>query len=305
MRVVIAGGSGFLGSSLVRSLRTDGHEVTVLTRRPPASAGQVSWDPRNPSGDWTSALAGAGAVVNLAGHSIASGRWTSARKSAILNSRLQATHGLVAAFLMDGSPPPPVFVSASAVGYYGPCGDEEVTEDSPTGSDFLAHVCHDWEQAALAARDVTRVVLLRGGLVLDRQGGALPLMALPFRLFAGGPVGSGRQYVPWIHLADWTALARWSIDTAVVSGPLNATAPAPITNREFGEELGRALRRPSALPAPAFALRMVLGEMADVLLTGQRALPARAKAEGFTFRHPELGAALRAIYEGGRTRTVP
>ena len=260
----------------------------------------MSWDPGDPGGSWTSSLAGAGAVVNLAGQSIAGGRWTRARKAAILSSRLQATRGLVTAFLDGARPPPSVFVSASAVGYYGPCGDEEVTEDSPAGSDFLARVCRDWEQAALAAREVTRVVVLRGGLVLDRRGGALPLMALPFRLFAGGPVGSGRQYVPWVHLTDWTAMARWAIDETTVSGPLNVTAPAPVTNREFGEELGRVLRRPPALPAPAFALRVVLGEMADaLLLSGQRARPARAEAQGFRFRYSELGAALRVIYQEG------
>jgi len=274
----------------------DGHDVCVLTRSRTAAVGQVWWNPVDLSRDWTATVSLADAVINLAGCSIAGGRWTESRKKSILNSRLQATHGLVAAILSSRQPPR-VLVSASAVGYYGPCGDNDVTEASPAGHDFLARVCQSWEAAALAASGVTRVVLLRTGLVLDRGAGALPRLALPFRFFVGGPAGSGQQYVPWIHRADFTALVRWAIESRDVSGPLNATAPKPTTNREFAMELGRVLRRPSLLRAPGFALRMLLGEMADALiLGGQRAPPARAEAAGFRFQYPRLGPALEALY---------
>jgi uncharacterized protein len=300
MRVVVAGGTGFLGGALVRRLRTDGHDVIVLTRRP-SGDGQLAWSPGTPPGGqpWARAIDGAGAVVNLAGESIASGRWTSARKRAIRESRVTATHGLVAAIL-SAAQPPPVLLSSSAVGIYGSRGEETLTEQSPIGAGFLAEVGRAWEQEALAAAAVTRVVLLRTGLVLGKGGGALPQLALPFRLGVGGPVGSGEQYLSWIHLDDWVSLARWALDTAAVSGPLNATAPGPVTNAEFARVLGRVLRRPAWLPAPAFALRLALGEMADALiLEGQRVLPARARELGFTFEHPTIDGALRAIYGPG------
>jgi uncharacterized protein len=300
MRVVVTGGTGFLGGALVRRLRADGHEVIVLTRRP-SGDGQLAWSPGTPPGGqpWARAIDGAGAVVNLAGESIASGRWTSARKRAIRESRVTATHGLVAAIL-SAAQPPPVLLSSSAVGIYGSRGEETLTEQSPIGAGFLAEVGRAWEQEALAAAAVTRVVLLRTGLVLGKGGGALPQLALPFRLGVGGPVGSGEQYLSWIHLDDWVSLARWALDTAAVSGPLNATAPGPVTNAEFARVLGRVLRRPAWLPAPAFALRLALGEMADALiLEGQRVLPARARELGFTFEHPTIDGALRAIYGPG------
>jgi uncharacterized protein (TIGR01777 family) len=189
-------------------------------------------------------------------------------------------------------------VNGSAVGYYGPCGDEVVTEAVPAGNDFLAHVCAVWEteaQAAASAR--TRVVRLRTGLVLEKDGGALPQMLPPFWFGAGGPVGSGRQYWPWIHRADWVALVLWIINTPAVSGAVNATAPNPVTNAEFARSLGRALHRPAFMPAPAFALRLLLGEMADgLLLAGQRAVPRSAEQGGFTFRYRQVDDALTAIF---------
>ena len=259
----------------------------------------VQWTPDGGTGAWTSALEGADAVINLAGESIGAGRWSAARKQRIEDSRVQATRSLVEA-IAASSAPPPVFISGSAVGYYGPCGDEVVTEESPAGADFLAHVCATWEaEAARAASSSVRVVRLRTGLVLDRRGGALPRMLLPFKLGAGGPLGSGRQYWPWIHIDDWVNLVRWAIVTPALSGPVNVTSPNPVTNAEFARSLGRAMHRPAFLPTPGFALRLMLGEMADgLLLSGQRAVPAKALDAGFAFRYPQLDDALASLFAG-------
>jgi uncharacterized protein (TIGR01777 family) len=240
---------------------------------------------------------GAGAVVNLAGESIAGKRWSAEQKQRILDSRVRATRSLVAA-IRDAARPPQVFVSGSAVGYYGPLGDEIVAEDAGPGSDFLAKVCIEWEREAAPAGDRTRLVCVRTGLVLEKDGGALPEMLPPFKFFVGGPVGTGRQYWPWIHRDDWLGLVRWSIATPAVTGALNATAPNPVTNAEFAHALGRALHRPAFMPAPAFALRMMLGEMADgLLLSGQRAVPAKATQTGFTFKYSRVDDALGAIFD--------
>jgi uncharacterized protein (TIGR01777 family) len=295
MQIVVAGGTGFLGRPLVRRLEVEGHTVRVLSRRPRAP-GEIAWTPDGSAGPWAAAIDGADAVINLAGESIAGGRWTAARKARIRDSRIRATRSLVTAIEQSGRRPP-VLVSASGVGYYGAHGDEVITEASAPGDDLLASVCRDWETEALRAAATSRVVLLRTGLVLEKDGGALPPMALPFKLFAGGPVGSGRQYNSWIHRDDWIGLVAWALRTPGVSGPLNMTAPNPVTNREFARALGRVLGRPSFMPAPAFAMRIVLGEMADaLLLTGQRVLPAKATSLGYTFAHTDLDAALRAIY---------
>lgn len=295
MHVVVAGGTGFRGRPLVERLERDGHEVRVLSRRPSA-AREIGWTPDGAAGPWAAVLDEADAVVNLAGESIAGGRWTDARKARIRESRVWATRSLVTA-IQQARRRPAVLLSGSATGYYGPRGDEPLTEASPPGEDFLANVCRDWETEAVRAAGTTRVVLLRTGIALERDGGALPQMALPFRMFGGGPVGSGRQYYSWIHRDDWLEMVAWALRTNGVSGPLNLTAPNPVPNRDFARALGRALHRPSLLPAPAFALRLALGEMADaLLLTGQRVLPARAHAAGFTFRYPTLEAALGAIY---------
>jgi uncharacterized protein (TIGR01777 family) len=295
MSIVIAGGTGLLGTALVGALRRDGHSVLVLTRHP-ARPDEIGWRPADGDGPWTAAVADAAAVINLAGTSIAGGRWTSARKTAIRDSRMHATAALVRA-ITNASRPPPVFISSSAVGFYGARGDDPATEATGPGSDFLAEVCRDWEAVASQASPVSRVVRLRSGVVLARTGGALPQLALPFKLFAGGPAGSGRQFVSWIHVDDWVALVKWALATPAVAGPLNATAPAPVTNEEFSRTLGRILRRPSWLNAPAFALRLALGEMADALiLGGQRVMPEIAQKHGFVFRHPLLEGALRDIY---------
>jgi uncharacterized protein (TIGR01777 family) len=300
MTIVIAGGSGLLGTALAGALTRDGNAVTILTRGSGSEAAgvrRVSWAPDGKTGSWADSLAGADAVVNLAGESIAAGRWSAARKQRIEASRLLATRSLVAAIAAQ-NPRPRVFVSASAVGYYGPCGDEIVTEATPPGRDFLAGLCVRWEAEAERAAELgVRVLEPRTGLVLARGGGALPKMLLPFRLGAGGPLASGHQYWPWIHVDDWVRLVSWSIGAPAVSGPINATAPSPVTNAEFSKSLGRALHRPAVLPAPAFALRLILGEMADaLLLSGQRAIPAKAEAAGFVFRFTTLGDALGDIF---------
>jgi uncharacterized protein (TIGR01777 family) len=296
MRIVVAGGTGFLGHALVERLRRD-HDVIVLTRRP-RTADQIGWTATETGGAWTAAVQAADAVINLAGEPIAAGRWTAARKAAIRRSRIAATTAIVGAMRSGGRAH--TLVNASAVGVYGDRGDEPLTESSPPGDDFLARVCQDWEAAAEPAADTARVVLLRTGLVLDAGGGALPRLALSFRLFAGGRMGSGRQYWSWIHRDDWVEMVCWALSNATVSGALNVTAPEPVTNAAFARELGRTLRRPTLLPAPALALRLVLGEMADaMILGGQRVLPAKGQALGFTFRYPTLTGALAAIYASG------
>jgi uncharacterized protein (TIGR01777 family) len=293
MRVLIGGGSGFLGRALTGALRADGHRVQSLTRRPKAPD-DIEWSAKAHGAPWTRALAGADAVINLAGESIASGRWTAARKTAIRDSRLRATAALVEA--IDSSGTPLVFLSGSAVGYYGLCGDEVLTEASPSGADFLALVCRDWEQAALQSTSASRIVLLRTGLVLAADGGALPQMALPFRFGAGGRLGSGQQFMSWIHLDDWIGLV-WTALTSGMTGPLNLTAPQPLRNADFARALGRAMHRPALMPTPGLVLRFALGEMADALLLGgQRVVPAKALDSGYAFRYPTADAALQHIY---------
>ncbi len=301
MKIVIAGGSGFLGRPLADSLAAQGHAVVVLTRAAsatrPSGIRAVPWTPNGEAGAFAREIDGADAVVNLAGESIAGARWTDEHKRRILDSRVKATRSLTEA-IARAAAPPAVLISGSAVGYYGPCGSEIVTEESPAGSDFLARVCVHWEaEANRAASDRTRVVCVRSGLVLERDGGALPQMLTPFKLFVGGRVGSGEQYWPWIHREDWIALVRWAIGKPTVSGPLNATAPNPVTNAAFAAALGSVMHRPALLPAPTFALRLMLGEMADtLLLAGQRAVPSKAQQQWFTFRHEEIGGALQSLF---------
>lgn len=301
MRIVIAGGTGFLGSALAASLGNDQHDIVILTRRPGGSRAAgiqfEPWTPDGSTGKWAGVIDGAGVVVNLAGESIAAKRWTEAQKKRILDSRVNATRSLVAA-IAAAAQPPQVFVSGSAVGYYGPRGGEPITEATPAGSDFLADVCVHWEaEAHHAASSRTRVACIRTGLVLAKEGGALPEMLPPFRFLAGGPVGSGHQYWPWIHRNDWVGIVRHVIDQPRIIGAINATGPNPVTNAEFARALGRAMRRPSFMPAPSFALKLLLGEMADaLLLSGQRALPAKAQQLGYRFAYEHVENALQAIF---------
>ena len=301
MKIVIAGATGFLGRPLTASLVAEGHDVVVLSRseqaRVPQGARAVAWDLQRALAPWASEIDGADAVINLAGEPIAEHRWTAAQKHRIEDSRVLATRRLVTA-IAEASAPPAVLVSGSGVGFYGPCGNDVVTEDTGAGHDFLAGVCRRWEaQAVAACSSSTRVVCLRTGLVLERDGGALPKMLTPFWLGAGGPVGSGRQYWPWIHRQDWVSLVRFALTTPDAVGPLNATAPHPVTNGEFARELGRALHRPSFMPTPGLVLRVLLGEMAGaLLLSGQRAVPAKAERLGFTFAYPTLSETLAALF---------
>ncbi|HXO20989.1 MAG TPA: TIGR01777 family oxidoreductase [Thermoanaerobaculia bacterium] len=301
MRVLITGGSGLIGLALARELASAGHEVVILTRDPgrlpplPANVRGVGWDGVSPAG-WGE-LVSDSAIVQLAGENIGAGRWTAERKRRIRDSRVLSGEAVTAA-IRAADPRPRVLLQGSAVGYYGPCGDEEVGEDHPAGSDFLARVCVDWEASTAAAEGLgVRRVVLRTGVVLAREGGALPKVVLPFRLLAGGPLGSGRQWFPWIHLADEVGAIRFLLEDAEARGPFNLSAPNPVTSRELARELGRVLHRPSFLPTPAFALRLAMGEMADMVLAGQRAVPRQLLARGYPFRHPELGPALRDLLD--------
>jgi uncharacterized protein (TIGR01777 family) len=301
MRIVIAGASGFLGRPLVRALRADGHVVVALSRSASAglrAEGEVAtWHPDGSAGEWARHVDGADGVINLAGESIGAGRWTRARKDRILESRVLATRSLIEA-IRRAARPPRFLLNASGVGYYGSRGDTTLTEESGPGSDFMASVCQEWEAEALNAESAgPRVVLLRSGVVFHREGEALARMARPFKWFVGGRLGSGRQYLSWIHRHDWIACVRLLAEAEEALGVFNVTAPTPSPNAEFADVLARALHRPAVIPAPAFALRVVLGEMADgLVLVSQRAIPARLLAMGFTFTYPTLTEAVGEIY---------
>lgn len=300
-RVLIAGGSGLIGRALVDDLAGNGYEVVVLSRNPdrvsglPAGARAAEWDADTTDG-WKNEVDGALAIVNLAGESVASGRWTEERKRRILDSRLDATGAVVSACRaveQSGGRPPSVLLQGSAVGYYGPGGDRVLTEESPEGQDFLADVAVRWEAASEPVEGLgVRRVLLRTGVVLSSSGGVLEKMALPFKFFVGGKVGGGDQWVPWIHLHDEVRAIRFLLETQEARGPFNLVAPEPVQNAELSRRLAAELSRPSWMPAPSFALRLILGEMADLLLTGQRAVPEALATLGFSFRFPDLATAL-------------
>lgn len=292
MKIAVAGGTGFIGTPLVHRLSAAGHEVVVLTRKVRAgTVRQVEWDGRSP-GLWAADVASADAVVNLAGESIADGRWTEARKKRLVESRLRATGALVEA--MRSAPAKPrAFVSASAIGYYGLHGDEFLDESSARGSGFLADLSAAWEAAAREAEGFARLCIVRFGVVLAKDGGALDKLLLPFRLGVGGPAGNGRQWMSWVDRDDAVSLVQWLVGNDHARGVFNATGPEPVTSREFARVLGHALGRPAILPAPAFALRLAFGEMADeVLLGGQRVLPRRTVEGGFAFEAATLAASL-------------
>jgi hypothetical protein len=300
MKIVVAGGTGFIGSSLVRLLRLEGHDVVVLTRDPgkvPHAPGvtRVGWDGAT-QGEWTAHVQGADAVINLAGESIGGGRWTATRKRLIVASRVNATRALSESIRL-GEKKPFLFISSSAVGYYGPVESGDVTEDHPPGSGFLADVCLRWEQEALAVGELgPRVVILRTGIVIGEKGGALEKMLLPFRLYVGGPIGSGRQWFPWVHRDDVAGVILFALGNAALAGPVNVVAPERVDMKAFCAALGRALSRPSWLSVPAPALRAALGEMADMILTGQRVVPAKLLTMGYRFRYPALAAALDSVF---------
>jgi len=300
MHVLLTGATGFLGTALIARLRGDGHNVIAWARSVERARARLGPDvevvPVAAGFDaLTAALSRADAVVNLAGEPLVGKRWTAARRRALEESRIGVTQDVVRAIAV-ASPRPRVLVSGSAVGWYGDRGDERLTEASSPGDDFLARLCRDWEDAAIVARkNGVRVVLSRTGVVLGRDGGALAQMQLPFSLGLGGPIGSGRQYMPWIHLSDFTAFVAAALGDERYDGPINAVAPQETTSRTFAAALGRALHRPAVLPAPAFALRVIFGEAATVLLASQRVEPRVLRDRDFAFAFPDLDRALASI----------
>lgn len=300
MRVIITGGTGLIGRALAADLAQEGHEVIVLSRNPeraphmPAGVQAQRWDGRTGEG-WAHLADGADVIVNLAGENLAAGRWTAERKQRIRESRLNAGRAVVEA-VRAAAQKPRVLIQASAVGYYGPRGDEEIPEDSTPGSDFLAETSVAWEASTAAVEQWgVRRPVIRTGVVLSTHGGALPRMLPPFRLGVGGPLGSGKQWFPWIHIADEVGAIRFLIETEEATGPYNLTAPGPVTNAGFARALGRVLRRPAFMPVPAFVLRLLFGEMATVLLDGQRAVPRRLLEAGYRFRFTDIEDALRDL----------
>lgn len=301
MEVLVAGGTGFIGTALAAHLVEAGHGVHVLARSPerlappPEGITYAPWDGRS-EGEWISVLERCGAVVNLAGAPIAGKRWTPQVRKALLESRLGPTALLVRA--AEKARKGGVWVQGSAVGWYGSGLDDAVLDEaSPPGSDFLAGVCRRWEAAAAPVEAAgIRLATVRLGVVLEKDGGALPRMARPFDLFAGGPVGSGDQWISWIHRLDVLRALTFILSNETAAGAFNLTSPGPVTMAAFAKALSRALGRPSWLPVPSVALRLVFGEGADVLLKGQRVVPQKLLSLGFRFLHPDLEAALRAIY---------
>ncbi|MGW8880844.1 TIGR01777 family oxidoreductase [Streptomyces mirabilis] len=292
-RVAIAGASGLIGSALTRSLTADGHEVVRLVRRAPRGKDEVRWDPDGQRMD-AAGLAGCAAVVNLAGAGVASRRWTEAYKRKILDSRVRGTATLAAA-VASLDERPRVFVNGSAIGFYGETGDRVVDESAPPGEGFLPSVCVAWEGAAAPAREAgVRTVFARTGLVVAREGGAWGKLFPLFKAGLGGRMGDGRQYWSYISLHDEVAAIRHLIDTSSLSGPVNLTAPTPLTNREITEAMGRVLHRPTVFPTPAPLLRLALGDMSGDILGSQRVRPTRLLSSGFTFAFPSIEEALRA-----------
>jgi uncharacterized protein (TIGR01777 family) len=307
MRLIITGGTGLIGRALAADLAGDSHEVIVLSRAPerataiPAGVRVERWDARTAEG-WGALADGADAIVNLAGESISGqgfipSRWTAERKRHIRESRLNAGRAVTQA-VEAATNKPRVVIQASGAGYYGPHGDEEITEETLAGNEWFEQVAVEWEASTAPVETLgVRRAVIRSGVVLSTEGGALPRLLLPFRFFVGGPLGGGRQWFPWIHIADEVGAIRFLIENPTASGPFNLTAPDLLTNAEFSRVIGRVLRRPAFVPVPAFALRLLLGEMSMVLLEGQKAISRRLQDSGFTFRFPEAEAALRDLLQ--------
>jgi uncharacterized protein (TIGR01777 family) len=295
VRITVTGATGLIGSALVREARERGDDVTVLSRSPERARDSLGvkalpWDLMSEPAP-VEALAGRDAIVHLAGENVAQ-RWSDRAKAAIRDSRVRGTRNLVAG-LAAADPRPSVLVSSSAIGYYGPHGSEPLDEEAPPGNDFLAAVCAEWERESRAAQPLgLRSVQVRTGIVLDRHGGALAKMLPAFRAGVGGPVAGGRQYMSWVHREDVVSMILAALDGEDWAGPINATAPEPVTNRTFSSALGRALHRPAVAPVPALAMRLLYGEMAQIVTTGARVVPAKALVLGYRFRHAELNEAL-------------
>lgn len=295
MKILIGGSHGLVGTALIAALEKEGHECFRLVRRAPESKSEVEWSPDR----YSIALArieGFDAVINLAGESIAEGRWTDDKKRRISESRVKGTK-LLGDAVANLTIPPKTFICASAIGYYGNRGDEVLTETSAPGNDFLADVCREWEEAtALASEKGIRVVNARFGVILDTKGGALAKMLPPFRMGVGGKIGNGKQWMSWIALADVVNALRFALEQRSLVGPVNYVSPNPVTNTEFTKTLGRVLSRPTLFPIPAFGVKLLFGEMGETLLLGgQRVEPERLSANGFQFAYPQLEAALSSI----------
>jgi uncharacterized protein (TIGR01777 family) len=295
MKVTVSGATGRVGRHLVAALKARGDEVLALSRDPDKAGEQLgvqayAWDLKNEAVP-RPALAGVDAVVHLAGEDVGQ-RWSKDVKAEILDSREKGTRNMVHS-IFDTKPRPKTLICASASGYYGPRGDEPVDEAEPPGSDWLAEVCARWERQAETAMLGTRLVIVRTGLVLDAEGGALAKMLPPFKAGLGGPIGSGRQYMPWIHLDDLVGMYMAAIDHPNFHGPLNASAPEPVTNKQFARALGKAINRPAVAPVPGFTIKLMYGEMSQIVLNGVRMVPGRAAELGYDFQHPDLDEALR------------
>jgi hypothetical protein len=296
MKILISGASGLLGTHLIPTLKAKGHEIYKLVRKTPKSADEIQWDALKGFAETEAAkLENFDAVVHLAGDNIASENWSAEKKRKIRESRVTGTRVLVDA-LRETQSPPKIFVSASATGFYGDRGDESLTEDSPKGEGFLPDVCDEWEQEARKAADFgARVVLLRTGVVLSKEGGALEKMLTPFKLGVGGTVGSGKQYLSWISLEDTLDIYHLALESDLLQDAVNATAPNPVTNEEFTKTLGKVLHRPTIIPVPEFAIKLLFGEMGErLLLEGQKVLPKKLQNAGFEFKFPDLEESLKA-----------
>jgi len=299
MKILITGGTGFVGNQLTSRLIQDGHEVTILSRsakrsgEPPRGISYLQGDPTQ-KGPWQGAIKNHDAVINLAGASIFA-KWTAEHKKAIRESRVNTTQNIV-----EGIPSHPqkqfTLFSTSAVGYYGFCGDEELTEVSPNGDDFLARIASEWEGEALKAKEKgARVVITRFGIVMGEKGGALSQMIPLFKKYIGGPIGSGKQWFSWVHIKDLAEAFAFLMKHPEISGPVNICAPNPVRNKELAKALGKVLHRPSSVPAPGFMVKLVLGEFGSVILEGQKVLPKRLLDSGFTFQYPDIEKALQGI----------
>lgn len=300
MKIIVTGGTGFVGGPLLSRLVAAGHEIILLTRNPDSARSRLDrqiriepWDGKV-AGSWVQHVDGADAVLNLAGENIGGKRWTAVQKERIIGSRVDGTRAIVAS-IGKAMKKPVALVNASAVGFYGSVEDGDVAEDHPRGNSFLSETVDQWERAAREAeKSGARVVLLRSGVVLGK-GGALDRMVLPFKLFAGGPLGSGRQWFPWVHIDDFVGVVLFALNNEKVSGPVNVVVPQAVTMREFSAELGKTLHRPSWAPVPGFVLKIALGEMSEMLLTGQRVVPRVLERQGYAFRFPKLAPALADI----------